>query len=811
MEKNLFFKIIEAIYSDVKIHSPESDQYFGVKDALNVYMLVDEVIPVLLSANKNNQDTLEDCLNRFKFKTEELIKALKKVKIFPELNFHHLNQNKFFELRKFLEFIKYIQFNPKIYRKGQNISLIDQSSKCWKLDHDDYAKEFLKEYLLYRYENQYAQATYITQYELAVQSFSDKQDQMLKEFELYVEQDIQALVKQVGLLYIFVAKIRFKPKDKKTSNFSKINNKKFKLLDCLKTTTGVIRIIYKPIRMTEDILEYYVVFFVQSGSGLNEAKLLEEVSANLSESIRNQQDISGEILVQNLNNVFREVFAPSLRSKHFLIVDQIERTLNLTTKSLLGFLYYLECFCEVESKPSVAKDFDKSQGSVRILTQLQYHNTNTIDLKIRYLTANSVQYIPHLLFFGSKQRAKSIWDTGYFPTNISEYIKRISVIYQENLTSWGMQQYFELVMQIEIFMMTLRETPYNAFYPVEENVRGVFIRKNFDIENNITRQLLQFAVLLRDQDRLNSLQHKLTNKTISKILKHFFSVYTRQLKSDVDALVLQIFLGVRLDENKVRIKLNTIIAEYRFSSALFFKPKPYESDGEDIAQIESTATSEQPVEIPHKLIHIQRHISRLLKVQDMLKSAMKNDVIIIRCLFYCNASFQLTYKDHSRIFSTMLQDNKRRKPISEINTYLGYWEARTRNTQNEILDYAANVVFMFKAQVSMEYPNLLSELEKAWASACRKVSKEYGEDAKIQGIVEELKISSTLDVLRCNQLPIETTQKKLTKDIVEYLATYVVYQDLLDDDIYQDLPKWLIKKNGSSKKRGIKKPVVTIT
>ena len=238
MEKNLFFKIIEAIYSDVKIHSPESDQYFGVKDALNVYMLVDKVIPVLLSANKNNQDTLEDCLNRFKFKTEELIKALKKVKIFPELNFHHLNQNKFFELRKFLEFIKYIQFNPKIYRKGQNISLIDQSSKCWKLDHDDYAKEFLKEYLLYRYENQYAQATYITQYELAVQSFSDKQDQMLKEFELYVEQDIQALVKQVGLLYIFVAKIRFKPKDKKTSNFSKINNKKFKLLDCLKTTYG---------------------------------------------------------------------------------------------------------------------------------------------------------------------------------------------------------------------------------------------------------------------------------------------------------------------------------------------------------------------------------------------------------------------------------------------------------------------------------------------------------------------------------------------------------------------------------------------
>ncbi|MHA3081865.1 hypothetical protein ACX1NX_01500 [Acinetobacter sp. ANC 5383] len=809
MNKKVFFSILEIIYGDIKIHNPESDQYFGVKDALNVYQLVDEIIPVLLLGNKNNQDILEGCLKRSDAK--KLIDALRQVKVFPELNFHHLNQNKFFELRKFLEFIKHIQLKPKIYRKGQNISLIDQSSKCWKLDHEDYAQEFLKEYLLYRYENQYAQPSYIKQYELAVQSFSNKQDQVIDEFKLYVKQDIESLVKQVGLLYIVVAKVTFKAQDKSTSNFSKILNRKFKLLDCLKTTTGVIRIIYKPFRMTEDILEYYAVFFVQSESGLNEVKLLEEVSANLSESIRNQQDILVETIVQNMNTVFRKVFFPSLLSKHFLIVDQTEGTLNFTTKCLLEFLYYLECFCEIELRSLEAKDLDKSQGSVRILTQLQYHDTNTIDLKIRYLTANSVQYIPHLLFFGSKQRAKSIWDTGHFPTNIREYIKRISVIYQENLTSWGMQEYFDLVMQIEIFMMTLRETPYNAFYPVDENVRGVFVRKNLDIENNITRQLLQFAVLLRNQDRLNSLRHKLTNKTISKILKYFFSVYTRQLKSDVDALVLQIFLGVRLDENKFRIQIDTIIAEYRFSSDLFFKPKPYENDGEDISQSESIATSEQPVEIPHKLIHIQRHVSRLLKVQDMLKSAMKNDVIIIRCLFYCNASFQLTYKDHSRIFSTMLQDNKKRKPISEINIYLGYWEARTRNAQNKILDYAANVVFMIKAQVLMQCPNLLSELEKAWTSACRKVSQEYGADVKIQGIVQELKISSSLDVLRCNQLLIETTQKKLTKDIVEYLATYVVYQDLLDDDIYQDLPKWLIKKNGPSKKRGTKKPVITIT
>jgi len=54
---------------------------------------------------------------------------------------------------------------------------------------------------------------------------------------------------------------------------------------------------------------------------------------------------------------------------------------------------------------------------------------------------------------------------------------------------------------------------------------------------------------------------------------------------------------------------------------------------------------------------------------------------------------------------------------------------------------------------------------------------------------------------------VETTQKQLSKNIIEHLASYVVYQDLLDDDIYQELPKWLIKKNGSSGKIKISKQV----
>jgi len=213
------------------------------------------------------------------------------------------------------------------------------------------------------------------------------------------------------------------------------------------------------------------------------------------------------------------------------------------------------------------------------------------------------------------------------------------------------------------------------------------------------------------------------------------------------------------------------------------------------------------VDKPYKLFHVQRHLSRLVKVQAMLKSAMKTDVVIIRCLFCCDASFQLAYKDFSQIFSSMLQDNKKRKPISEIVAYLGCWQGRERNSQNQITNYAANVVLMFKAQTLVEYPDLFSELEQIWRSVCNKTERDWDSEMRIDGHVKKLQISHVLEELQYDQVVVETTQKQLSKNIIEHLASYVVYQDLLDDDIYQELPKWLIKKNGSSGKIKISKQV----
>ena len=213
------------------------------------------------------------------------------------------------------------------------------------------------------------------------------------------------------------------------------------------------------------------------------------------------------------------------------------------------------------------------------------------------------------------------------------------------------------------------------------------------------------------------------------------------------------------------------------------------------------------VDEPYKLFHVQRHLSRVAKVEAMLKSAMKTDVVIVRCLFGCNPSFRLTYKDFSEIFSSMLQDNKKRKPICEITAYLGYWEGKERNSHDHITSYAANVVFMFKAQTLVEHPDLFSELERLWQFACRKIESDCNSEIRVNGYVEKLQIGHALEGLQHTQVVVETTQKQLSKRIVEHLASYVVYQDLLDDNIYQELPKWLIKKNGSVGKTKVSKRV----
>lgn len=860
MNKNIdFYKFIKIIYSNAEVLGANRDQLLQMDDVINVYQLVDEVVPFLVESYKGDLVFPDDRFNQKNI--NRLIDALKRVKLFPNHRVQDINQNSFFELRAFLEFVQKTYSNPRIKTKYRNIVLVDEDSGCWKLDEEDYAEQFLNKYLAYRYERQQEKLSYVEKRSNAPQVFSGYQDEALNEFELDVKQDISSLLQQAGMLYVVAAKITFMNQSGETTNFDKIIRQRLKVLHCLKANKNIIRILYKPFRETAEILEYYAVFVVQSALHLDEKKFIQQIENDLSTSLSKNQDVAVRTIVQNLNDTFRQSLFPSFKLKHFLLIDDVDESWAFFQKWFLGFLFQLERLGGQNRSKQSQYDYIHEVMLAGVRKVGINSGNERIELKFTYLRANDAQQdIQHLLFFGSGKRAKYIWDIAHLSEHAREYIQRISIIYRENFIAWDMQQYVSLAIEIETFLMTLKESAYDAFYPSTDTVRDRLTKRSENIESLITRQLLQFSCILKNHDKLGRLQRKLEGKTVSRTLKYFFLIYKNQTCDEYFSSMLDTFLGVEIKEKRMKEQIDSIIAEYRFTQPLFFKPesrrKQINKSGEIIPpemgaqqvdgptleasdlieevgsqddtrlDVESTDVEQpdqslisidQPVESAsmliqaederYKLFHVQRHLSRVGKVEAMLKSAMKTDVVIVRCLFGCKPSFRLTYNDFSEIFSGMLQDNKKRKPISEITAYLGYWEGEERNSQDQITSYAANVVFMFKAQTLVDHPDLFSELERLWQFACRKIESDCDSGMRVNGYVKKLQIAHVLEELQYAQVVVETTQKQLSKKIAEYLASYVVYQDLLDDNIYQELPKWLIKKNGSARKTKVSKRV----
>ncbi|MDH0032980.1 MULTISPECIES: hypothetical protein [unclassified Acinetobacter] len=851
MKKDNFYKILELLYESIKIIDAENGQSLELVNALHVYRLVEEVIPKLLKGYDLEQGWVVSDTN--KVQVNRLITALKKVQTFPRPHWKDINRKTFSELGQFLEFVESIQYKRTIKRKYSDIVLVDESSRGWTLNKEDHAEMFVKAYLDYRYKKQREQSPSDQEQDAITQLWSAYQDDALELKALDIKADVSSQLKKAGMLAIVAAKIVIRKNDQRSSQFDEMIADKANLLNVLGGDQNIIRIFYKPFLETKETLAYYAVFFIQSVFYLDENSFIKRISTRLGEYIAQTFELSVNIHIQNLNPVLGKNLMPEPQKRDFLLVDGIEESWEFVEQTLLEFSYQLEKFgrFRVDSLNQVMEPYVSVVINKVRAIELKA-GTFLIEPELTYFHANQIQeHIPHLLFFSTGQRSKYIWDMMHLSNHAREYIARIAVIYQENFAVWKMQKYLELAMFIEIFMMTMKESAPNAFYSFASSVRETL---NRGIENRISRQLLQFAVIFRNQYQLNLLQQKLETRIISRTLKYFFHIYAEQLRSQGSStVVLESILAANLNERDIQKSLDELLVQYRFNQPLFFKPevrqKPAKILGEKkrirlYAQIvepssiqsiispihlpKNSAASRllatrlsvqqqknQPIQtlgqndnVPYKLIHIQRHITRLGRVEKILKQAMKTDVVIIRCLFYCDVNKAMDYAYFSKIFSTMLQDNKKRKPISDMAAYLGYWEGRKRTSQNQITDYAANVVLMFKSQALLEYPDLFAQLERNWRSACQKVERDCDPEIRIQGRVDKLQIAQTLPELQCHQLLVETTQKTLAKNIVNYLASYMVYQDLLDDEIYQQLPKWLIKKTTTTNKPKAKKSVM---
>ncbi|MFW1945181.1 hypothetical protein ACG93R_16940 [Acinetobacter guillouiae] len=847
MEKYKFYKILKLLSDNNQIINAENGQSLELVNALHVYQLVEEAIPIILEGYDPEQGWVAcDTKN---VQVKHLIAALKKVKIFVRPYFNEINRKTFSELGQFLEFVEFIQYKQTIKRKYSDIDLVDKSSGIWTLNEKDHAEIFLKAYLTHRYKRQSEQSPSEQEQEALTQLWSAYQDGALETKALEIKADISSQLKRAGILSIVVTKIIIQKNDQQSSTFEELIADRADLLNVLSCDENIIRIFYKPFLKTREALAYYAIFVIQSVFHHNENVLIKNICTVLGEHIAKSYGVSAKINVQNLNLVFSKHFMSVPQLGSFLLVEEVEESWEFIDQVLFGFLYQLERLGEFATEANTGDDIHSViTNKLRVIQK--NNGTRSIEPRLTYFHANHFQeQTPHLLFFAKGGRSKYIWEIIHLSDHAKEYIARIDVLYQENFAVWGMQKYLDLVMRIEIFMMTLKESTPDAFYFFSGNVRD---KLNQNVENRISRKLLQFAVIFRNQYQLNVLQQKLETKIISRILKYFFHIYEEQLRNQEDLAVLERILSADLNEKRIQKIFDDLLFQFRFTQPLFFKAEPRQKSSKILMEkkrirlyaqivqapskqstisstntsknsassrvvvtkqqeIQSIQTSGQTENAPYKVIHIQRHRTRLEKVEKILKQATKADVVIIRCLFHCDVNKAMDYSYFSRIFSTMLQDNKKRKPISEMAAYLGYWEGRIRTSQNQIINYAANVVLMFKSQVLLEYPDLFAELERNWCSACQKVERDCDPEIRIKGRVDKLQIAQTLPELQCHQLLLETTQKTLARNIVNYLASYMVYQDLLDDEIYLQLPKWLIKKTSTTNKSKVAKSKIKIT
>ncbi|WP_291347905.1 MULTISPECIES: hypothetical protein [unclassified Acinetobacter] len=853
IEHSNFIEQLKNLYVGTNILSSNGEQFFNFHDALNVYQLLDITMPVLVSSYDGSDESLEKCFEDER--VEKLISAIKNVKIFPNTNLYKINQNYFYEYKTFLEFASQVRSKKTLKVANGNILLFDGTKECWNFSEGNYAKEFLKAYISERYKNHLKGSNSSSNRK----RLRDKQDEEIEKLQLRFEQDTASLLTATGMLYVVAVKVSFKDLTGDPEKFKMLSEVINILIGNLANIESIVQIRYLPFYNANGHSEYFVIFLVQSPIPLDEEYFIRQIKSDLEKAVvlLGKRNLMLGVDCQNLNERFRQTTLTSFKERHFILVNALYDSNEIVKKWFFDFLYQLVRFGCLSNQHISPTKF------AELYVDPSCSKSNSSE--ITYILDSKNDRFQTLLSLDLTIRIKHIWKIDHLSLQAQAYIQHVAMIYRELFAVWGAEYYCDLAIQIEIFIMSLRESPYDAFSPMLEVTRKR-ARQVIDFERTVTRQLLQFCEIFKNRIDLDNLQQGLKNHTLTRTLNFFLRIYQSQKLDYRVSGTLDLFLGQDIENERFRGKLDKLVGEYKFKEPIFYgsdifkqklttknqrMPMDVFQDTHLSSEVLERISSDQVIDVTeeklnienqddsfveqldkqnivklpekketlrnfddqgYRLIHMQRHGSRLTKVQMMLKNAMKTDVVILRCIFSCDSSKTLEHGEISRIFSSMLQSNKKNAPFSSITAYLGYWEgARRTSDGNHIKDYAANVMFMFKAQVLIDFPDILSEIANAWRTACRQYERDSNLLESIVGNVEPHILAYSIEGLNCEQLFAETTDKKLVKDIIHHFSNFMVYQDLLDDEIYQQLPKWLIKKTGTANKPKARKSAIKIT
>lgn len=754
-ESKDFFKLLKSLFDDRKSEQKACEDFIYT-DTIELFSNLEELIYLLNTEGVN-------VLSRFVHQgepnavIENALLALDKLSTFPDLEklFEHTTLYNVF----FNHFLWWMCTTTKTKERAvRNEVELDENQ--FQKNISEVGRRVQSIALLKRY------AAYLEDSKIRGRSHESKFLDQLMGIEQIWKNDIQELINRLGLLYAFGLRIRINHNfETSDPQFKKLFLNRYIHLDCFQNMPEIAYTICKPMVGVNNALEYFVIVLINhDDKEIFEEFKAEQILGNLLKQYFELRYPDTIIQIRNFNSDLIRTFPEKYQGKRWLSNFSNKENSNVWN-GLLGFMLELEKFQRISDK------FLEMIGDRYYLSQNHYPSHIYSRKMIKTETLNK----KYLLKLSEIERNKLIWKTEHLAVNSQDYFSNLSILNKEHLSQTRKSSFAELIDQIEIFMLGIKEAPVSAFGNYDSQIRG---RYHQSLEDSVTRSLLQFIQLLLKHEKILEFKRLSSALLSSRLLNHFLYIY------DQKKLSLERVLGLDVTKTANRKAINDLIHDFIYPHDVFLKK---------LLQVESEKGQSTEIE---QLIRIPLHKTRLLKVKNYLNQAMSGDAVIVRCQFGCETKgMHLKQKAMSSLFYQMMHAGKRRKPLSAITAYLGFWEW---STKNDVVDkLTANVFFIFKSSILNDFPDLYWEMEEAWKNTLNKHAQIYESESNIRfnyqvEFAKKVLINS-IDEFAIEQVVIENINKKLKKQFIDHVSSLVVYRDLLDDDFYATTPKWLIR------------------
>lgn len=745
---NMFFTQLEKFFTDIPNNEDLSERVLSIK-TIRFFRNMLIGIPLLRHQFSTSNFDL-DTFSKKHTDVNELIESLAQLKKIPTYSDRDIPKNEFEELARFNH---YLCQNNAVVAEYEKSNVRDRTIESKVAS----AKEFIIGYLKWDKDNES---------EIQVIEPDGRFLNEQKKIKMDMFEHLKLVLSKHHFLYVNSLVVRCEYICEGNTSRELREDKIRKIFNSLKELNNIAGVFGTYVLSDDSKIFYHLTCFVHSSSRLREFDFRDQVGNHLVHKCDNRISITIEPLVN-----------PEIYESELLLTDHdlnLGKTNSLSTNAILenaGNFADLIAEFELYLKPKNIESIPCHCG--------KYHLEKTLRKVIQGVSGSfylqlgrATSFQSPYSIYKSSPRVNLIWDTSHLSPNAQDYLTKIKVIWQEQLLSYDMNDFYELVVKIEHFMLTLMESGEGGFYQGYKDVRRAN-RSEYKVELYATRQFYQLIYLMFNLKRVQKLSEKMKRRLNTPLLRYFLEVFDVESKRQLRTVSSYDLIFNDIKDESNRQFFDELIKVYRFNEPFFYKlnlsPK---EDGH------------------HKSIHIQRHKTRLNKVQKMLQQGMEGDVVIIRCSFHINEN--MSYAQTSEILTNMFQKNKRKAPFSSLIAYLGYWEEVEKSNSDEVLQYSANIVFLFKTQVLIDFPLLEKEILDQWMKSCEYV---LDDDNKNKGLVEFKQLGYAFEELQCKRLTVETTHKVLRKKIIDHLSVIMVYRDVFDDSVFKNVRKWLIKKN----------------